>query len=287
MTKLFRDYLFEGQRSVLLIGARVGDHDIQGYIEKHLKQPTKFVSWGEVCIRDGIVCAGLDPLEGFNFVFIGPVVENDQLCTCVHEYVEQQKIPHLFYGSSSGLNNKPLQSVKLGLSGVPQIKTIIASGEDISSAELVKALGLPVISKITDGAQGRGIEKHESASSLKKILNSGKIHIFQKFVPNSGDYRVFFIRSKHIYTIKRKRTTEEFKNNVSLGGTEEFVDLPGEAMKVARDAVKTMGFGVTGVDLIQHQSNKKWYVMEVNSAPQFSGKEFEMVMAELVRQIQK
>jgi ribosomal protein S6--L-glutamate ligase len=74
-----------------------------------------------------------------------------------------------------------------------------------------------------------------------------------------------------MYSIKRKSKDDkkEFRNNYSLGGTAERLEIPVKAMNIAKKASKAMGFDVSGVDLIKEKGTDNWYVLEVNSAPQF------------------
>ena len=87
-----------------------------------------------------------------------------------------------------------------------------------------------------------------------------------------------------MYSIRRESSKDsEFRNNVSLGGTKTTIKLEPAAKKIADAANAAMKFDVTGVDIIQHKDTKKWYVMEINAAPQFSGELFEPVIDEFIK----
>ena len=133
-----------------------------------------------------------------------------------------------------------------------------------------------MVSKITDGSQGKGVELQKTKMDLEKYLKKNKEEtiIFQKFIENEGDYRLFFIGQDLLYTIKRKSKDDkkEFRNNYSLGGTVERIDLPKNATEIAKKASKVMGFDVSGVDLIKDKNSDNWYILEVNAAPQFGTK---------------
>jgi ribosomal protein S6--L-glutamate ligase len=112
---------------------------------------------------------------------------------------------------------------------------------------------------------------------LEKYLKKNKEEtiIFQKFIENEGDYRVFIIEQDIMYSIRRKSKDDkkEFRNNQSLGGTSERSEIPVKAMDIAKKASKVMGFDISGVDLIKEKGTDNWYVLEVNSAPQFDWEE--------------
>lgn len=282
-----KSYLTEATRTLgpVFIGfTHVGEQNARGYLERHLKAKTTHVEWVKLQLVDGDVLVNGVPLSKFGFVFVGPVGDNVQLCAVLRAYVKAHGIPALFYGSSPEFNNKLLQTVLLKKGKVSQIRTVIGTELDVND---LKPLGMPLVSKITDGSQGKGVAKHDDLASAKKVLASKKPHIWQEFIPNDGDFRVFYVKDKLIYAIKRVRGSEkEFRNNVSLGGSYQMISPPKEAIALANAARKAMGFDVTGVDLIQHQKTKRWYVMEVNSAPQFGGVEFERVLDAMIDVIQ-
>jgi RimK family alpha-L-glutamate ligase len=223
------------------------------------------------------------------YVFVGVVGLNSAFCSCVREYLTKYKVPALFYGTSHELNNKPLQTVLMHNAGVKQIKTIISKCSAVTVEHLVTELKLPLVSKVIDGSQGRGVDKHDDKATLTKLLKSKKneLYIFQEFIPNDGDIRAFYIGDELVYTIKRrtKDSSKEFRNNISLGGSHEKVKLDAVAIKLASKAQKALAFDMTGLDLIQHQETKDWYVMEVNSAPQFAGGEKDEILQKLVKLI--
>jgi hypothetical protein len=249
-----------------------------------------FVGWSDISIVNGEVFAKGISLSKFKFILVGTIGDNFQLYSCVKAFVDAHKIDHLCYGTPPQQNNKLLQTSMMRLLKVSQINTVISQAGKITAAKLIKTLKLPVISKIIDGSQGKGIIKHDTKESLEAFLKKDPdtLFIFQEFIPNDGDYRVFFLKNTLVYAIKRvTNDKKEFRNNVSLGGTQEFVELEKEAKFIADMARQSMGFDVTGVDLIQHEKTKKWYIIEINAAPQFTGPEFKMVVDELITLIKK
>lgn len=241
-----------------------------------------FVSWSDFCIEDGELKVRGELVSKFQFILIGAIGKNTEMNTCVQEVIRANNIGSFSYGTSSELNNKLLQTVKMKLGNVAQVKTIIATADKISAGTLIRELKLPLVSKIIDGSQGKGIEKHEDKASIEKLLKKdpSKIYIFQEFIPNDGDLRIFYVKDRVIYYMSRKSAKpSEFRNNVSLGGKFEYLeDIEAPAKRLAEAARKCMNFDVTGVDLIQHKETKEWYVMEINAAPQFDGDELGSVI---------
>lgn len=284
---MFSIFLEEISLKYLFIGFSADGKEAA--LKKELDGPV-FVSWSEITLENGDVLAKGIPLSKFKHVLIGAIHDNTNMYACIKAYLAKHKIKHLSYGSPPEIENKLYQTTAMNLGGIPQIETVIARCDQVKAGELIKKLKLPIVSKIVDGSQGKGIEKHDTKESLEKFLkkHDEDTMIFQAFVPNDGDYRVFFLKNKLIYTIKRQaQDKKEFRHNVSLGGKQEYSTLPAEAKALADKVCKTMGFDVTGVDLIQNSKTGKWFVMEINAAPQFTGPEFKKVIAELVTLIKE
>jgi RimK family alpha-L-glutamate ligase len=258
-------------------------------LKKELKGPV-FASWKELTLENGVVLARGIPLDKFKFVLIGAIHDNTDMYACIQAYLKANKIKSLSYGSPPEIENKLFQTTVMQVNKIAQIETVIARADQVTAAQLIKKLKLPIVSKIIDGSQGKGIEKHEKKADLEKFLKKGfeEMFIFQEFVPNEGDYRAFYLKDKLIYVIKRtSQDKKEFRHNVSLGGKQEYTELPAEAKQLSDQVRRAMGFDVTGVDLIQNSKTGKWYVMEINAAPQFTGPEFKKVIDALVTLIKE
>ena len=236
-----------------------------------------FSSWEDLVFSENKILIGNKNVKDFDFVFIGVVGDNGNYFVTLEKYCEDNKIPIFKYGCSRERNNKVYQNSAMSLAGIPQIPTVISKCSLLKSEDLIKDLNLPMVTKITNGSQGKGVEIQKTKMDLEKYLKKNKEEtiIFQKFVENEGDYRVFIIEQDIIYSIKRKSKDDkkEFRNNQSLGGTSEKSEIPKEAMDIAKKASKVMAFDISGVDLIKEKGTNNWYVLEVNSAPQFDWEE--------------
>ena len=282
----FRNFISEEVKSktskLLLINVNVPEQ--KAALKKEFKDLVS-VDWEDVVIDSGKIVVKKQSIDEFSFVFVGTVGTHSSLCSVLEAYLTKNAIGNLFYGSASANCNKPLQSVLLNNFRVPQIKTIIGNTDKVKANDLIKTLGLPIVSKIIHGSQGKGIAKHDTKESLTKYLNDTEnaIIIFQSFVPNDGDIRAFFFKNKMIYSIIRKSSSDkEFRNNTSLGGNKEQIELDKEAKAIALKAHQIMKFDFSGVDLIQDKNTKQWYVMEINAAPQYFGDPyFNLVMDEV------
>jgi len=269
------------EKKVLFVSFGKSEKKSLARVDYHKYLSTKldctFSSWEDLVFSENKILIGNKNVKDFDFVFMGVVGDNGNYFVTLEKYCEDNKIPIFKYGCSRERNNKVYQNSAMSLAGIPQIPTIISKCSLLKSEDLIKDLNLPMVTKITNGSQGKGVEIQKTKMDLEKYLKKNKDEtiIFQKFVENEGDYRVFIIEQDIMYSIKRKSKDDkkEFRNNQSLGGTSEKSEIPKKAMDIAKKASKVMGFDISGVDLIKEKGTDNWYVLEVNSAPQFDWEE--------------
>jgi len=280
-TRFINEKNSTNEKKVLFVSFGKSEKKSLARVDYHKYLSTKldctFSSWEDLVFSENKILIGNKNVSDFDFVFIGVVGENGNYFVTLEKYCEDNKIPIFKYGCSTERNNKIYQNSAMSLSGIPQIPTIISKCSLLKSEDLIKDLNLPMVTKITNGSQGKGVEIQKTKMDLEKYLKKNKDEtiIFQKFVENEGDYRVFIIEQDIMYSIKRKSKDDkkEFRNNQSLGGTSEKSEIPKKAMDIAKKASKVMGFDISGVDLIKEKGTDNWYVLEVNSAPQFDWEE--------------
>lgn len=204
-------------------------------------------------------------------------------------------VPKTIYGSLwwlyKTMESKSLKLLKLGL-GFPVI--LKGSGGDPPSQELRRAgrgtgeLQFPVILKGSGGDRGTRVFRAKNLKQLERLvrklrkteIEEGKRYMLQEFVENEGDYRVLVLGKRVLGVMKRSRQKRgEFRNNFSLGGKVEVVNLPEKVKVMAVKAAEVCGLWVAGVDVIykskvksqKSESNGEYMVLEVNKGPQFKG----------------
>ena len=275
----FYDFLNESEKSqkkkVLFISFTDKTRGVSyhGYLKSKLD--ADFCLWTDLVFDDDEISFNGNQLKDYGFIFIGVVSKHPDYFVSVEQYAKTHGIPTFKYGCSPERNNKMFQNRILSTNNLNPVPTIIAKCSEVETDHLIKEFGLPVVAKITNGSQGKGVTLHKTKTSINDYLkkNQNQTTIFQKFIENEGDYRLFYLGGKLLYVIERKSADKkkEFRNNYSLGGTVKRVDLPKEATNLAKKAATSMKFDVSGVDLIKSPEGN-WFVLEINSAPQFGTK---------------
>lgn len=235
--------------------------------------------YDKILIDDTEIYIDSIPLKIFDYVVMGMMAKKTEIVNPILQYLDHYNIPYFNYGTPSDKGNKTQDMYSLTRAGLPYIPTFISSNakEAIEYIDLNWKGEYPVVCKIMNSSQGKGVEKCDDSKSLAKLFsntdnpNYEDFRMIQKFIPNDGDYRILIFDNEIISSVKRvtKDAKKDFRNNMSRGGRGFAEDIPKIASKIALDSFKLLKKDIAGVDLIQDSKNKKWYIMEVNSAPQY------------------
>jgi len=135
--------------------------------------------------------------------------------------------------------------------------------------------GAPLVIKLLEGTQGRGVvlaETNKAAESVIEAFRELRANFMvQEFISEAGgsDIRCFVIGDKVVAAMKRQAKEGEFRSNLHRGGVATMVKITPEERSTAVRAAKIMGLNVAGVDLLR--SSHGSVVMEVNSSPGLQG----------------
>lgn len=171
--------------------------------------------------------------------------------------------------------NKVLTLQVMAKNGIPIPETVFSINPENIEEQLNLLGGPPVIIKLQEGTHGLGVILAESKNSAKSIIDTFyKMDtgiLIQKYIEeaNGEDIRIFIVGDKIVGSMKRLSAEGEFRSNVHRGGDVEAVKLSANEKRMALNAVKHLGLGVAGVDLIR--SKKGPLLIEVNASPGLQG----------------
>lgn len=169
-----------------------------------------------------------------------------------------------------------LYSLQLMLKSGIGIPTTGFANSPIDTSDLIDMVdGAPLIVKLLEGTQGRGVVLAETRKAAESVINAFKSLnanlLVQEFIKeaNGKDLRCFVINGKVVASIQRTAAPGEFRANIHQGGSASVVKITPEERKLAIKAAKCMGLKVAGVDIIR--SSKGPLLLEVNSSPGLEG----------------
>ena len=143
---------------------------------------------------------------------------------------------------------------------------------------LIKLVGgPPLIIKLLEGTQGKGVVLAETAQAAESVIDAFRKldanFLVQEYVSEAGgsDIRCLVVGGKVIAAMKRTAREGEFRSNLHRGGVGSTVELSPEEHETAVQAAETVGLNVAGVDIVR--SKRGPLVLEVNSSPGLQGVE--------------
>jgi len=188
-----------------------------------------------------------------------------------------------------------LYSLQLLLHSGIGIPTTGFANSPLDTNDLIKMVGgPPLIVKLLEGTQGKGVVLAETKKAAESVINAFKSLnaniLVQEFIKeaNGKDLRLFVIDGKVVATIQREAMPGEFRANIHLGGTASVIKATPEEKRIAIKAAKAMDLKVAGVDIIR--SAKGPLLLEVNSSPGLEGIEGATnkdIAGEMIKAIEK
>ena len=188
-----------------------------------------------------------------------------------------------------------LYSLQLLLHNGVDIPTTGFANSPLDTDDLIKMVGgTPLIVKLLEGTQGKGVVLAETKKAAESVINAFKSLnaniLVQEFIKeaNGKDLRLFVVDGKVVAAIQREAAAGEFRANIHMGGTASVIKPTVEEKKIAIKAAKAMDLKVAGVDIIR--SSKGPLLLEVNSSPGLEGIEgatHKDIAGEMIKAIEK
>ena len=144
-------------------------------------------------------------------------------------------------------NNKYKTYEFLKENGFPCLETFLDSGQ----------LSFPFVMKSIDGHGGSEVYLISSEDEMKPV---DKEYIYQGYLANNGDVRLYVLNGKIIGAVKRNNS-HDFRSNFSLGGEVELYQPNKEMINIALKISELLKSDYIGVDFIIH--DKGFVVNEI------------------------
>lgn len=167
--------------------------------------------------------------------------------------------------------------LKLALANQPIIPTFFCYKGNIlkSAAKIVKKFGLPLVAKDLYSQRGIGVHLVRTIKDFDDLVAKfpNNKFLFQKFIEKKEEFRVLVVGDQvGSYERKTSMDPNEFRNNVSLGAREDFIDIceiAGDVKDISIKSSKILKIEIAGVDAAVDTSGKVW-LLEVNRGPGFT-----------------
>lgn len=225
--------------------------------------------------------SGLDVAD-YSLVYFKSRARDPEYAAAIAEYLRYKNRPYIDSEAGEYVSGSKLtEYMRLACHGLPLPAAVCAKPSVLAGSfkDIVGKFGRPFVLKEFASDQGRNNYLVESEKDFKAILKKtqpGESYIAQQYIPNDGFLRLYVLGKEVPLVIKRTGTQHKHHLkrhlNKPAGSHNASVMLPpsvpGEASDIALRAAVCMKRQVAGVDILQDKASKKWYILEVNSAPQ-------------------
>ena len=241
-------------------GHRVHFYDIrQCYMKLDAETPEIHYRGGKVLNKLDAVIPRIRP----DLTFYG--------CALVRQF-ESIGVYALNSAEAIGNSRDKLFSLQMLLRSGVSIPTSGFADSPIETDELIDMVnGAPLVVKLLEGPQGRGVVLAESRKAGESLINAFKSLqanlLVQEFIKeaNGKDLRLSVVDGKVVASMQRQAVAGDFRANLHRSVTASRVKITPEEKRMAIKAAKVLGLKVAGVDIIR--SRKGPLLLEVTSAP--------------------
>ena len=193
--------------------------------------------------------------------------------------VKQFEMNHIFSTAKSmGIiraRNKVATLQMMSKKGISVPKTVFSINPNNVEDQIELLGGAPVIIKLQEGTQGKGVILAESKKSAISVIDTlytmNTSILLQEYIEeaNGEDLRIVVVGNKIVASMKRTSGLDDFRSNVHRGAETQKVQLTPREKFIALNATKKLGLGVAGVDLIRSKNGP--LLIEVNASPGLKG----------------
>lgn len=196
-------------------------------------------------------------------------------CALARQF-ESMGVLTLNSASAISQSRDKLYSLQVMLKNEIQIPTSGFANSPMDTNDLIEMVGgAPLIVKLLEGTQGKGVVLAETKKAAESVINAFKALkanlLVQEFVKEADgkDLRLFVIDGKVVAAIQREAAPGEFRANLHQGGVASIIKPTAEEKALAIKVAKVHGLEFAGVDIIR--SRKGPLLLEVNSSPGLEG----------------
>lgn len=176
------------------------------------------------------------------------------------------------YFSSNRLRGKLAEQAFLAENGFPGIPTVTLT-RDVEAHEI--PFPYPVVVKTNFGSRGQGVHRAKSLEQVRELTRKyDALHehcIAQTYLPTQSDFRILTLGTKTIGAIERIPRGNEWRTNLSLGGSAIAVndDRLQSLSNLTSRIASSLSIDYAGIDILEYMG--RLFIIEINDLPQFEG----------------
>jgi glutathione synthase/RimK-type ligase-like ATP-grasp enzyme len=219
-------------------------------------------------------------ISHYAFTYFKSHTKYSEFARAVAEYLQFKGRPFVDRELTDYVSETKLtESMKLASYRLPIPPTISAATNTLSSryTEIADLLGVPFVLKEIASDRAKNNYLISSEAKFKQILGSAPaehVYLAQRYIEHDALVRLYVAGNKAKLAIEcRNKGSDKQKLRSHLhqfngaGRTRTFI--PDKFLAdTAVQAARCLDRQIAGVDMVKDKTDEKWYILEVNSAPQ-------------------
>lgn len=211
-------------------------------------------------------------LKNFDCIYIRGSFRYVLLKKAIAELLKEQCYIPMKPESFTICNNKFNTLIALQKQKLPVPTTYYAPNVE-TAKKILNLVNYPIIIKIPEGTQGKGVMFADSLPSAKSVLDAmgafKQPFLIQEYIETGAtDLRALVVGNKVVACMRRKASSNDLRANIHRGGDGETYILPPEIEDIAVKSAKAAGIDICGVDILE---GNKIAVIEINTSPGLKG----------------
>ena len=227
-------------------------------------------------------------LAAYPYVYFKTHAKHPEFAAAVAEYVQSKGRPFSDHEVSHYTSaSKLTAAMRLSCAGLPTPTSMCSVTSELKHRlpAIVNAFGYPFVLKEISSDRGKNNYLISNEKDFNNVLDSAEqSHVFmaQRYIPNDGFYRINVFGKKVGLAVWRdaiphKQPLKKHLNKPAGNVNAHVVaptDIPDEVRDLALRAADRLDRQIAGVDILQDKTTHKWYILEVNNAPQLRSGSF-------------
>jgi glutathione synthase/RimK-type ligase-like ATP-grasp enzyme len=235
-------------------------------------------------------------LATYHYVYFKTHAKHPEFAAAAAEYVQSKGRPFSDHEVSKYASaSKLTAAMRLSCAGLPIPSSVCSVTSEIRRRlpSIVATFGYPFVLKEIASDRGKHnylISNEKDFNNILDVAPDGQVYMAQRYIANDGFYRINVLGEQIGLSIWRAAVShkEPLKKHLNkpLGSANahvvKFADVPLEVRDLAIRAADRLDRQVAGVDILQDKTTHKWYILEVNNAPQLRSGPFLLEKAKAV-----
>lgn len=222
---------------------------------------------------EGVIFVEDSPLKRYDCVYAKGSYKYSQLLQAIATIITKDTYMPYIPSALTLVHDKLMTQITLEKEEIPMPKTYVAATL-LSAKNTLEKMSFPIIIKIPQGTQGKGVmyaESYAAASSMLDTLeNLKQPFLLQEYIETGNtDLRLIVVGDKVVASMKRKGRLDEKRANIHAGGVGEAFSPDSHTKSIAIKSAKAVGAEIVGIDILESSKGPK--VIEANISPGLQG----------------